>query len=188
MKIFQTRNQMIAALPKNRVIAELGVFKGEFSRLLLDICKPKELVLIDLWDGGIILSGDVDGNNVERINCHHLEKTVINSFQGLDHVIIRKGYTTEVLSEYPDNYFDVIYIDADHSYEGCKADLKMSYKKIKNGGYIMGHDYEQNFEKTENVYNFGVNRAVNEFCQKYSQAISIKANDGCVSYGIKIKK
>ena len=188
MKIFKTRNEMIADLPKDLVIAELGVFKGDFSRIIYDTCQPKELILIDLWDGETIMSGDVDGNNVERIDGDNLHKTVINWFEGNDNVIIHKGYTTKILSKYPDNYFDAIYIDADHSYMGCKADLRISYNKVKNGGYIMGHDYEQNFEKTKNVYTFGVNKAVNEFCTKYNQNITMKGNDGCVSYGIKITK
>jgi hypothetical protein len=187
MIILKTRNDMMGELPKDLVIAELGVFKGDFSKIIYDKCKPKELVLIDLWEG-IIMSGDVDGNDVTKIASSDLHKTVINFFADIDNVKVHQGYTTEILSGYPDNYFDVIYIDADHSYLGCKSDLEISYKKVKNGGYIMGHDYEQNFEKTKNVYKFGVNRAVNEFCLKYNQEIAMKGNDGCVSYGIKLIK
>ena len=82
----------------------------------------------------------------------------------------------------------MIYIDADHSYNGVLHDLKLSYEKIKDGGFIMGHDYEQNMSKTKNVYNFGVKRAVDEFCLNYNQKIIYKAIDGCVSFAIKIDK
>jgi hypothetical protein len=188
IKIFDTRNEMLDTLPKNLVIAELGVFKGEFSQIIFDTCQPKELVLIDLWDGESIMSGNVDGNDVQRFDGATLYTSVRDEFSKNKNVIIHKGYTTEVLEQYPDNYFDAIYIDADHSYIGCKSDLEMSYLKVKNGGYIMGHDYEQNFEKSKNLYKFGVSQAVNEFCKKYNLEISMKGNDGCVSYGIKLEK
>jgi hypothetical protein len=188
IKIYENRNQMLLDLPKNLIVAELGVFNGTFSESILKICEPSQLILIDLWENTNIMSGDVDGNNVVKINGEDLYNQVNTKFQNVENIVIHRDYTTSAMSKYPDDYFDVVYIDADHSYSGCMADLEISFKKVKSGGYIMGHDYEQNFEKTKNVYNFGVNRAVNEFCQKYSQTMSIKANDGCVSYGIKIKK
>ena len=36
-------------LPKNGIGAELGVFKGVFSSVLLETTKPKKLHLIDPW-------------------------------------------------------------------------------------------------------------------------------------------
>lgn len=188
MKIFETRNEMIKTFEPNLVIAELGVFKGDFSKTILELCSPKELVLIDIWTEGYIHSGDVDGNNLEYYNGVDLYNYVVKQFYDNPIVKIHKDYTTSVLENYSDDYFDVIYIDADHSYLGCKSDLEVSYRKVKNGGYIMGHDYEQNFSKCKNVYNFGVNQSVNEFCLNYDQEIEMKGNDGCVSYAIRIKK
>jgi hypothetical protein len=179
---------MLSVVKPNSVIAELGVFNGQFSEIIMNICDPKELVLIDLWEDRMIQSGDVDGNNVKEFNGSFLYDAVVEMFGNNDKISIHRDYTTAALSRFPDNYFDMIYIDADHSYSGCKKDLEISYSKIKNGGYIMGHDYQQNFEKTKNVYKFGVNRAVNEFCKLYNQKIIMKGIDGCVSYAINIKK
>jgi hypothetical protein len=64
--------------------------------------------------------------------------------------------------------------------------LKIEYKKIKKGGWIMGHDYEMNMNKAKTVYSFGVRKAVDEFCNTYKQTIYAKALDGCVSYAIQI--
>jgi len=82
----------------------------------------------------------------------------------------------------------MVYIDADHSYEAVKNDLNNAFLKVKNGGYIMGHDYEFNRQKTDNIHFFGVKQAVDEFCSKYSLSIDMKAMDGCVSFGIQVKK
>lgn len=187
MEIFDNRNDMLKLIKPNSIIAELGVFKGEFTEKILEICKPKELVLIDLWFNTLIDSGDVDGNNVKSYNGEFLYNEVLHKFNKNENIHIIKNYTTYI-SNYPDNYFDMIYIDADHSYEGCIKDLLISYDKIKNNGYIMGHDYGQNLSKTKNIYNFGVPKAVDEFCIAKNQEITIKAMDGCISFGIKINK
>lgn len=50
--------------------------------------------------------------------------------------------------------FDCIYVDGNHTYEGCKQDIELARKLCVDGGLIFIDDY----------YNprFGVNRAVNE--------------------------
>ena len=63
-----------------------------------------------------------------------------------------------------------------------------AYIKIKNKGYIIGHDYEMNMQKAHTNYNFGTKEAVDEFCIKYNQKIISKAYDGCVSFCIEINK
>ena len=43
------RENFLNILPKNSIGAELGVLKGEFTKHILEIVRPKELHLIDLW-------------------------------------------------------------------------------------------------------------------------------------------
>jgi len=192
MQIFDTRDEMIAAIPKGGIMAELGVFKGEFSVKIDEICQPDELILIDSWFGQNLYSGDVNGNHRNGVRqyytgeeLYYLTEMNIKECRG---VVTMVKATTDVLKAFTDNIFSMIYIDADHSYEGVLKDLINAYHKIKDGGYIMGHDYEHNMDKTNNSYNFGVKKAVDEFCREYNQEISMKGMDGCVSYGIKISK
>lgn len=187
MEFFETRNEMIKIIRPDAIIAEVGTFKGDFSEIIRKTLNPKELHLIDLWND-YTYSGDQDGNNESycdlKIEYERLKEKYLNE----SNVKLHRGYSNEILSQFNNNYFDMIYIDADHSYEGCKRDLLISYNKIKNGGWIMGHDYEMNMKKVKKELRFGVNRAVNEFCKEYDQKICYKALDGCVSYGIKINK
>jgi hypothetical protein len=37
--------------------------------------------------------------------------------------------------------FDMVYIDAEHSYEAVKKDIKLWLPHVKPGGFISGHDY-----------------------------------------------
>jgi len=192
MQIFDTRDEMIASIPKGGIMAELGVFKGEFSVKISEICQPEELILIDSWSGARLYSGDVNGNHKNGVRQYYTGQEAYDitekNIKQCKGIVAMVKATTDILGAFQDNNFDMIYIDADHSYEGVLNDLKNAYNKIKNGGYIMGHDYEHNMDKTNNSYNFGVKKAVDEFCREYNQEISMKGMDGCVSYGIKIIK
>lgn len=188
LKLYDTRKDLIDSLvPKYGNYAEIGVLNGDFSRELFNILSPKKLVLIDLFEGSCY-SGDKDGNNVMLydLNASYQKQKEWEA----DNTSIRvlKGDSSTILKTFDNNFFDMIYLDGDHSYEGCKKDLLVAYDKVKNNGFIIGHDYEMNFNKTKNSYHFGVKRAVDEFCLLYNQKIIAKANDGCVSFAIQIRK
>jgi hypothetical protein len=161
---------MLSLVPHHGVLAEIGVFEGQFSKEIYDVCLPRELVLIDIWAPGPMVSGDVDGNNKKTFDGEQLERTARGRMEGLGGVRMIKSPST-VLGTFLPNYFDMIYIDGDHSYEGVMSDLVCAARVIKDGGWIMGHDYDYNLAKTSSKYDFGVRRAVDEFCQMHGQAI-----------------
>lgn len=188
-RIYPTRAEMIADLiaPRSEII-EIGVFKGEFAEQMA-MLNPKQLHLVDIWENAPINSGDMDGNNVETIpNAQTLHTLVCNKFRFNSNIKIHRMRSDEFLKLMKPRSVDVVYIDGDHSYEGVKSDLEHSLPIIRKYGWIMGHDYEMNMEKTKNYYNFGVKRAVDEFCLKYGLRIYAKGNDGCVSYAILVDK
>jgi len=154
--IIPDRIEMLRLLPQNGVVAEIGVFKGEFSAQIFDITKPNRLHLIDAWPDEMIQSSGVNINGLDA--C----KFVQNKFAcetGAGRVIVHRGLSAEAAQMFADEYFDWIYIDAGHSYEDVKSDLYYWYPKVKTGGFITGHDY---IEKTW----YGVVRAVNEFLKE----------------------
>ena len=56
-----------------------------------------------------------------------------------------------------DETFDLVFIDADHSYGGVKEDIAAWMPKVKPGGWLGGHDY-RNIDPRFG----GVDQAVNE--------------------------
>tara|TARA_E500000178_G_scaffold333315_1_gene368085 strand:+ start:5396 stop:5884 length:489 start_codon:yes stop_codon:yes gene_type:complete len=52
---------------------------------------------------------------------------------------------------------DLVFIDADHSYDGCRKDIQLYSKRINGGGCLSGHDID--FP--------GVNKAVSELVRTY---------------------
>lgn len=188
MKLFDNRVKMIQSLvPSNGIYAEIGVFEGTFSKQILQVLDPTHLYMIDLFTG-MCDSGNEDGNNVIHRNMDEQYARLLNESFTNPKMRIMKGKSVDILSSMPDNSLDMVYIDGDHSYEGCKKDLILSFSKVKPGGWIMGHDYEMNSMKTRHVYDFGVKRAVDEFCVTYGQSIHAKALDGCVSFAIQLNK
>jgi len=187
---FENRNDMIKnycniiSFPK---ILEIGIFKGEFFDYIVSNCNIESIDGVDLFIG-YSSSGDVDGNNPIVYNIEKSYSDLLEKYKGKSNINLYKSDSSTFLENKEDNTYDIIYIDGDHSYEGFKKDLLVSFRKIKNGGYIMGHDYEMNILKAQNIYEFGVKKAVDEFCSIYNQKILAKANDGCVSFCIKINK
>jgi hypothetical protein len=47
------------------------------------------------------------------------------------------------LSLLPENSINVFYLDADHSYPAVKADLLAGLPKIRDDGFVCGHDYNE---------------------------------------------
>jgi hypothetical protein len=162
---------------------EIGVFAGEFAESLVRKA-PQHLTLIDSWQGqdGMLFSGDVDGNNGVNLSQEYLYGLVVSRFAQNPHVTILRGWTWDLIPTLPDKSLDYVYMDADHTYEGMKRDLNLIQSKLKPEGLLMGHDYEMNFAKAKIPWKFGVQQAVDEFCQETGYKLIAKAMDGCVSF------
>lgn len=186
--LLPTRNDLVKEfINKKSYIAEIGVFKGDFSRFLYNELDPTYLALFDLFTG-YCGSGNHDGNNMEFVQLE-VEYFKLKEEYKDKNVIFHKGDSSSYLTMYEDNYFDFIYIDAEHTYDSVKKDLLLSYSKIKNNGFIMGHDYDVNPQKTPIHYDYaGVRKAVEEFCTEKNVKILAKGMDGCISFCIQIIK
>lgn len=178
MKIIKNRNDLLDYFEKDLIVAEIGVFKGDFSKIILEKIQPKELHLIDIFNGKMC-SGDKDGKNMTWVDldeeCIRLQK----EYENRKNVFIHKGYSYDILKNFPDKYFDLIYVDGDHSYEGVKNDLNLCFNKVKNKKYICGHDY------TRDMFPSVVD-AVDEFCKNKNLKIDFLTEDGCPTYCITV--
>jgi hypothetical protein len=81
------------------------------------------------------------------------------------------------VKRFKDNIFDLIYVDADHSYEGCLRDIEDWYPKVKKGKFLIGDDYMP-YEGRHKDIKFGVIEAVNEFVTKNNLRLFEVRNHG----------
>ena len=105
--------------------------------------------MVDLWDTFDNYDNKVDyrATNDEASNAnkewylrnYNKVRKLTNYYRG--RAIMVKKYTHEAVKDYEDEYFDLVFIDADHSKSGCRRDIELWYPKVKYGGWIGGHDY-----------------------------------------------
>jgi hypothetical protein len=150
-KIVLNREDLIERLPKNGTVAEVGVDIGDFSEQIFLKSNPKVLHLIDLWDFKYY------GNDKYEFVCNRFKELLKK-----ERVVVHKKLSIDAVDDFPDKYFDWIYIDTDHTYKTTRDELIAYAAKIKPSGFIAGHDYTKgDFVKAIRV---GVIEAVHEFC------------------------
>ncbi len=155
------------------VCAEVGVWKGEFSHYILQR-QPSKLHLIDPW-----LHQDFPVDNPEdlRIYCCGQEEMdkiyddVVGMFDHFHSTEIHRNFSIDV--EFPEQYFDWVYIDGNHSYENVLEDLLYYHKFMKSGGHLCGDDYGDNDEH-DPYSNGGPKRAVKEFTEATGLSVNVE--------------
>jgi hypothetical protein len=167
------REDILKLLNRETVCAEIGVAEGYFSRKILENEQPKKLHLIDPWEfqKRDDYSKDVNNvdNNVNQIRYNSIQMMFQDNV-AKGQVTIHRDFSQNVVHQFEDNYFDWVYIDGLHSYEGVMQDLENFDKKVKEDGMIIGHDYANNFQSRE--MEFGVIPAVNDFVKKKGYCIA----------------
>lgn len=154
-------------------VAEIGVFAGDTSRRLLQR-RDLTLLMVDSWRGAgesyVGDSGDWHATLTQQQQDEFYKKTVeAVKFAG-ERAQIHRCTSQGAAALAPPGYFDCVFIDADHSYEGAKADIESWAPKVKPGGWLAGHDYENtDFPK------FGVTQAVQEWAQR--EGLSVELGD-----------
>jgi len=152
-KLVTDRYALLDLLPKNAVIAEIGVDEGHYSKHILDQCKPAKLHLIDTW-----ASKRYSATKKNLVNRKF--ESQISSGQ----IEMNLGISHELANQFPDHYFDWIYIDTNHSFETTLKELNSYAQKLKPNGMIAGHDFVKGNWKE--MYAYGVREAVAQFCKK----------------------
>lgn len=112
-------------------IVEIGTGWGESAKHFSELKPTWTIYTIDAF--GIY----GDGRIYQEWN--HERVAAINRSLGKN-VIQILGDSSKVPWELP---IDVLFIDGDHSYEGCKADYEKYEPWVREGGYIIFDDYTQ---------------------------------------------
>lgn len=148
IEIVPNRQELLKLIPKRGICAEVGVYKGDFSQYILSVCEPKLLCLIDGWETIDHTPSDTNGEKIDYTDKNFWIETrnfVNRKFESNKNVKILCGDSIVTLNTFPDEYFDFIYIDANHTYQSFKNDLFVALTKIKKNGFIGGHDFCHTF-------------------------------------------
>ena len=162
--ILANREHLLEVLPKNGIIAEIGVDNGFFTEQIINIAKPKKLYLIDSW------SSKRYGQNKFEFVKNKFSQEIKNK-----KIEILRSNSIDAAELFQNSYFDWIYIDTDHSYSTTIQELNAYENKIKDNGFICGHDYVMGNWSKSNKY--GVIESVAEFTFKKNWKLAYWTSD-----------
>lgn len=129
--------------------AEIGVLYGDTSAYLLQEFSGLSLISIDPY-----LEYQEEGSDRSQATMSEYEAIARQKLQAFgNRSILIKDFSENAVHQVRDNDLDFVFIDALHTYEAVKQDLKAWYPKVRSGGLVAGHDYRWG----------GVGQAVNEF-------------------------
>jgi predicted O-methyltransferase YrrM len=152
---------------------EVGVYKGYSTAILGQQRNNMTIIGIDPWKN-IASKEYIDtGDDLAKITNAEHEQNYQEALQhnwfllSQNRISFLRETSTSASFKFTDNFFDMVFIDADHSYEGCKQDIEHWYPKVKPGGWLAGHDYKHP------GYNFQVHLAVDEFVAKHQLQLEL---------------
>lgn len=119
------------ALPKEAVVVNIGAGAGTSALAILE-ARPD--LTSRFWTVDISPSGPYGGLENER-----------NAFDGAGMVAPNQilGDSKDIGVTWTMGEIDLLFIDGDHSYDGCMGDIVSWIDKIKPGGYVLIHDYDR---------------------------------------------
>lgn len=142
-------------------VAELGVYRGDFAKLINIAFPDRKLYLFDTFAGFDARDVKIEIEKGYSIGEEDFSETsielVLNKMQNKENCIIKKGFFPETTENINDN-FAFVSLDCD-LYEPIYKGLHFFYEKLNNGGYMMIHDYN-------NKDYDGVKAALRKFCQE----------------------
>ncbi len=163
------RRYFLTDFPTESVCAEVGVFRGGWTRHILEVARPKELHLIDGWwelfgdrfpDWG---SYTEFGQLATRRAYDDTQRVIAQTAPRATKVVTHVGDDCAILESFPDDYFDWVYLDTSHTYEDTFKELEVLSRKVKPDGFISGDDWLDP-DHSQAEWNGGCGVAIYDFC------------------------
>ena len=149
-------------VPRGSEGVEVGVWRGRFSRMLLDGVAPRRLHLVDPWEFQpafpLRLFGGKSKRAKQQQDMDTIYESVRSMFAGNPAVEFHRKTSSDAFEEFEDESLDWVFVDGNHHYEWVKVDLRGWWAKLKPGALLLGDDFMWGGE-----YGWPVRRAVLEF-------------------------
>lgn len=131
--------------------AELGVAEGRFTLFMLAMLPQLKIRSVDLWAPQPDNQGPETWADWKHDKNYERLKTICErDYPGRVNLV--RDWTHKAALDVADGSLDFVFVDADHSYEGCRDDIVNWTPKVRKGGIIAGHD----------IHMDGVKKAVEE--------------------------
>lgn len=135
----QVYAEQVRAAPQDGAhFLEIGCYLGRSTVFLAECIKEsgKNIVLhvIDTFEG--------EGNSELHGNFENIFRRNLRLAE-VEHIVkVHPGTSDALVSEFPDGFFDFVYVDGMHTYEAVTNDIHNYLPKVKPGKTLAGHDYQ----------------------------------------------
>lgn len=157
--------------------AEIGVYRGTYSDALLKHNPKLHLTGVDSW---AVYPGYRDFQVNDIADAYIAAQEMYKKYA--DRATLIKGWSREVAAQIPDESLDFIYIDANHDYPHAVEDLAAWVPKVRKGGVVAGHDYDD-FSRTSRWYDMHVLYALDGWVKSYKiKPLFLTSNNTATSW------
>lgn len=146
----------LVELATGKSICEIGSFKGLSASLMAEVAA--RIVCVDTF-----MAHDNGKDQTNEVRTLDDFKRAVSRFQNVSW-FVGTSEQAAISADGPQGQFDMIFIDAMHTYAACKQDIELWWPRLKPGGIMAFHDYGHTLNKDGSVAGGfpGVTQAVNE--------------------------
>lgn len=133
-------------------VAEVGCWIGDTTKRVIEACPDRieSWTCIDTFEG---CPNDHLGEVAEKFGPEKIRSEFVKTVKSILHgsliteVRLEQSSSLQYAKDARDDDglghddYDIVFIDADHSYENTLADIKAWLPLVRDGGYICGHDF-----------------------------------------------
>ena len=116
-------------------MAEIGIEKGSTFVHMLRTQKLGLIVGVDNYN--MPEKPQAFNDELEGMYQNLTQVLAENNFAGM---LVRKS-SEEAFLDFPEGFFDIVFVDALHDFNNVKKDIVMWRSRIRSGGIIAGHDF-----------------------------------------------
>lgn len=124
--------EVLQIIAKEKICLEIGSLYGRSTVCMADVAKS--VYSVD--------THKANGMGVEQIEGGYTSLyNFLYNIEGYSNIAVCVGRSQDIVPNFNDDFFDLVFIDGGHSYEAVIEDLKVSWPKLKINGVMSFHDY-----------------------------------------------
>jgi hypothetical protein len=151
-------------LPLRGVGVEVGVWRADFSLLILKHKDVTKLYLVDPY----VYVGEAQMSYESLMQGRKMAVDRMSRFKNRVEWISKNSI--DALGQLPEK-LDFVYLDGDHKYETVKTELPLYWDRIAPGGILGGHDFNCGWPGDDVI------KAVTEFTVKNGLKLNVSSPD-----------